>query len=497
MQIARTAEHVDSVVSAVHDVCREIGDKATRRSWHACTNALRDYGKTGKWCLTPFLFALLLAGCSLIDPHNMIGRQFEGSEFHPNEVVPSPRAATLDAEARERALDFVWTTINERYYDPKFHGTDWNAVRARYEPLALAAKDDDAFWDVLDKMTGELHDAHTRVESPRRVALREHDQSITLGFSFVPIGGKLVVDSVNRDSDAYWAGVRPGMSVETIGGVPALEEYERLKADTRFDSTERSRHARALRRLLSGGDVGSKVAFSFERADGSRLDATLSRRRISTAAAEIHRVLPSGFGYLRFTQWTIGATARALGALDALAKTPGLVIDLRGNPGGSAHAVNMMLERFFTQETELGRVITRTGKPVSLFFGAVEIIKLKRVVEGSKDAYTAPVAIIVDSQSASASELFAGTMQAAGRAKIVGQPSCGCLLGFLGYAHVPGGADLAYSEVGFVLSNGKHIEGEGVIPDVPAPITLADLRASRDRALEEAQATLAQMVAKK
>ena len=427
----------------------------------------------------------------------MIGRQLGTFELKPNEVVPSPAAATMSAEERERALDFVWTTINERYYDPTFHGVDWNAVRARYEPLALAAKDDEAFWDVLDKMTGELRDAHTRVESPRRVALRDHDQTITLGFSFVPIGDKLVVNSVNRDSDAWWAGVRPGMAVETIAGVPAKEEYERLKADTRLDSTERSRHARALRRLLSGGEPGSKVAFTFERADGTRFDTTLSRRRISTAAGEMHRVLPSGFGYLRFTQWTIPATVRALSGLDALAKTPGLVIDLRGNPGGSAHAVNMMLERFFRSRTELGRVITRTGKPVSLFFGAVEIIKLKQVVEGSRDAYTGPVVIIVDAQSASASELFSGTMQAAGRAKIVGEPSCGCLLGFLGYAHVPGGADLAYSEVGFVLSNGKRIEGEGVIPDVPVPATLADLRMSRDRALEEAQAALAQMAAKK
>jgi len=100
----------------------------------------------------------------------------------------------------------------------------------------------------------------------------------------------------------------------------------------------------------------------------------------------------------------------------------------------------------------------------------------------------------MNAQSASASELFAGTMQATGRAKVVGQASCGCLLGFLGYAHVPGGAELAYSEVGFELSNGKHIEGEGVIPDVPVPIQAADLQVNRDRALEEAQALLASEV---
>jgi carboxyl-terminal processing protease len=101
--------------------------------------------------------------------------------------------------------------------------------------------------------------------------------------------------------------------------------------------------------------------------------------------------------------------------------------------------------------------------------------------------------ILVDALSASGSELFAGTMQATGRARVVGEPSCGCLLGYLGYAHVPGGAELAYSEVGFVLPNGKRIEGEGVIPDEIVPATLRDLELSRDRPLERAQEMLKTM----
>jgi carboxyl-terminal processing protease len=152
-----------------------------------------------------------------------------------------------------------------------------------------------------------------------------------------------------------------------------------------------------------------------------------------------------------------------------------------------------MLERFFPSRTEVGRVITRSGKPITLLLGTLEIIKLKQVVEGSPDAYRGPVVILLNAGSASGSELFAGAMQSTGRAAVLGQPSCGCLLGFLGYARVPGGAELAYSEIGFVMGNGKRIEGEGVIPDHPVPITLADLRVNRDRTLEEAQALLATM----
>jgi len=422
----------------------------------------------------------------------MIGRQMGEATPVATEFVPSPPPATLGKEARTRAFDFVWSTIDEHYYDPSLNGVDWKAVRERYRPMALAAANDDDFWDVLDRMAGELKDAHTRVESPKYVALRTRDESVTLGFAFIPLDGRLVITSVNTDSDAWWAGVRSGMSLAAIGGEPALAAYERVKAVTRLDSTDRSRHARTVRKLL-GGDAGTKSSFTFERPDGSRFDATLSRKRITSRPGESHRTLPSGYGYVRFTQWTVPVTAEVLEALKALKDAPGLVIDLRGNPGGSAHAVNLVLRRFFPKRTDLANVVTRTGKPVALLMGTVEIIKLKNSVPGDADAYKGPVVILVNAGSASASELFSSTMQASGRAAVVGQPTCGCLLGFLGYARVPGGAELAYSEVGFRLPNDKRIEGEGVIPDVPVPITAADLQLNRDRALEAAQAKLATM----
>ena len=422
----------------------------------------------------------------------MIGRQMGEAAAVQTEPVPSPPPATLGPEARIRAFDFVWGTINEHYYDPKLNGVDWNAARERYRPMALAAPDDDAFWDTLDRMTGELKDAHTRVESPKSVAMRQRDESVTLGFVFTPIEDRLLVTGVNPDSDAWWAGVRSGMAVVEIEGEPAMQAYQRVKAQTRLDSTERSRHSRTLRKILTG-EPGTKSTFAFERPDGSRFQATLARKRVTSRPGESHRILPSGYGYIRFTQWTVGVTTSVLEAVKELKDTPGMVIDLRGNPGGSAHAVNLVLRRFFPHHADLGQTITRSGQPIALFFGAVEIIKLRNSIPGDADAYKGPVVVLVNSGSASASELFSSTMQATRRATIVGQPSCGCLLGFLGYARVPGGAELAYSEVGFRLPNDKRIEGEGVIPDVLVPLSARDLQISRDRTLEEAQAQLAKM----
>lgn len=439
------------------------------------------------------LVAALAAGCAAIDPHNVIGRQLGSGA--PVEVVPSPLTAPLDAPSRERAFEFVWHTINDRYYDPRLNGVDWVSVGVRYRPQALAAPDDEAFWDTLDRMAGELRDAHTRVESPRLVQQRKRLESVSLGFSFVPIDGQLVVTGVSGDSDAWWAGVRPGMILTAVADEPAMQAYRKLLEVTRQDSTERSRHQRALRRLLSGAE-GTGLAFTFERPDGTEIRAKLTRRKAATPFTATHRVLPSGFGYVRFSGWTLSALPRFDAAMKDLEKTPGLVIDLRGNPGGSMHVVNEIVERFFEKPTKIGQVLTRTGQPVSLLFGAIEIIKLDPVTRGNPRAYKGPVTVLVNAGSASASELFSGAMQAAKRATIVGEPTCGCLLGYLGYASVPGGAELAYSEVGFVAANGRRVEGEGVLPDVAVPLTLPDLRAGRDRALEEAQRVLAEAVAK-
>jgi carboxyl-terminal processing protease len=438
------------------------------------------------------VLCLALAGCAAIDPYNMMGRRFPPGGSPGASPVPQPTGNQLSAEERQRAFDFVWTTIRDRYYDANLNGVDWAAAGARFRPQALEAKDDDAFWDALDRLTGELKDAHTRVESPKRAELLRRDESVSLGFSFLPLEGKLAVSLVNPDSDAWWAGVRPGMALVQIGTEPALGAYERLKAETRNDSTERSRHMRVVRRLMTG-EPDTQASFTFERADGTRLEAAFKRRRSTTAATHIRRVLPSGYGYIRFTQWSGGVLSGVVDSVKELRKTPGIIVDVRGNPGGSLFVVNRVLESFFAKKTELGRSLTRTGKPVAFLFDTVEVIKLKQTIDGSDDAYAGPVVVLVNEGSGSGSEYFAGAMQALGRAKVVGRPTCGCLLGYLGYAAIPGGGELAYSEVGFEMANGKRIEGEGVIPDKVVPLTINDLTLNRDRALEEAQELLKTM----
>jgi carboxyl-terminal processing protease len=432
------------------------------------------------------LAALLLASCSTLDPHNIIGRR---NAAMPLEISPVP---SRDDGWRQAALDTVWNTVNERYYDPKLNGIDWKAARAKYEPLLAKANDDD-YWELLDRMTGELKDSHTRVESPKRVEEMKNQESHSLGINFTESEGKLLLISVNPDSDAYWAGARAGMVIRTIDGLGALPFYRKLVDEARDSSTPWAKTRGAVRKINAGA-VKSKVSMVFERGDGTLIDATMERRKFSVPPSMSFRKLPSGYGYVRFSGFNESLRARVLAAIEELKDTPGMILDLRGNGGGSGDMAAAIMSRFFEQDQKGAKVLTRTGKPVTVMF--IPIIKTEPVLKGAgKSAYTKPLVVLTNSGSASASEIVSGGLQDAGRALVVGERTCGCLLGYIGYADLPGGGQLAYSELGFMFGKGKRIEGEGVVPDKEVTLSAEDYRLNRDRVLEAAEALLGAKIA--
>jgi carboxyl-terminal processing protease len=277
------------------------------------------------------------------------------------------------------------------------------------------------------------------------------------------------------------------MEVAKIDDIPAEARYGQVLNAERNQSTLWAKERRAFRSLLEG-DPDTITTFELIRADGSRLFVPLTRKVVRGGPFADSRRLPSGFGYIRFSSFSMSLRGQVLDAIDEYRRLPGLIIDLRNNGGGAAWLVEDIANRLLRDKTDVGSIITRTGEPITVFGFPVE--KLKRTIGGSDSAYDRPVVILVNAGSASASELLAGGLQDIGRVKIVGQRSCGCLLGFLGYASIPGGGELAYSEIGMVSARGRRIEREGVIPDIEVPVTREDLLYGRDRALEAAEDVL-------
>ncbi len=420
-----------------------------------------------------------LSSCAVLDSHNIIGRVRVPL---PMETVPVP---SPDETWKQETLALVWNTINEKYYDPRLNGVDWNAVRTLYTPQILAAKTDDEYWEQLDHMTGELRDSHTRVHSPKQVAQLRANQVHSLGIGFTEMQGVLVVTSVHPDSDAWWAGVRNGMTIKSIDSEPALAVYHRTLEASRHTSTAWARRRGAVRKIVSG-DVGTQVSMIFSRKDGTEISAPIKRRIFHTPPELVHRILPSGFGYVRFSNFTLPLQQGIMNAIDKMKDAPGMIVDLRGNGGGSSAMAQQLAAKFLNEKQKLGRLLTRTGKPVSLFF--VDLFEMEPEFKGDKEkAYDKPLVILTNEGTASAAEIFSGALQTLKRATIIGQHSCGCLLGFLGYADLPGGGQLAYSEIGFVGAKGEKIEGQGLQPDRGITLTREDYVLNRDRVLEAAE----------
>lgn len=427
------------------------------------------------------LGAVILAGCTSLDPYGLVARHVS--------IETSASEAPLDLRTREQAFDFVWQSVHDAYLDAALRGVDWAAVRSEFRPRALAAASDEAFWRELDRMTARLADSHTRVESPQRYREIRERAGVSLGLWVEELDGALHVLRVAAGSEAWLRGVRPGARVLRIGTQPAADWWRTQWHAAREGSTTRTRIGQ-INRALNGGAAGSVQSLSLARADGSLVDVQLTRRRFVSPRSVSSLRLGDGPAYLRFSDFDERLRGRTLSALAASRDAPGLVLDLRGNNGGSIFFARALLDALLTGEHRLAHVQTRSGKPVSLLFGLIDVLPPELRVRGRDAAPQQPIAVLVDGGSASAAELVAAALQSLGRARLFGEASCGCMLGYLGYANIPGGGMLAYSEFGFRFADGRVVEGRGITPDVELAPCLADLRSGRDAALEAALAWL-------
>ena len=200
--------------------------------------------------------------------------------------------------------------------------------------------------------------------------------------------------------------------------------------------------------------------------------ARLEDRRVERAGRAV--------GLIAFNVWMTPLSRQFDEAMDRLRDTTGIVIDLRGNPGGVLTMAMGLSGHFVSEAESLGTILTRDS--------SLNLIANPRLVGAAGQPvkpFAGPVAILVDEGSYSASEIFAGGMQAIGRARIFGTQTAGGALPAV-LERLPGGDVLQYAIGDFVTATGQRIEGRGVVPDQVVAPSRDDLLAGRDPILDAA-----------
>ena len=392
-------------------------------------------------------------------------------KFKENEEIPN--------QVRAETFQLVWETVRDKYYDPSFGGKDWNAIGARYKALAADVKMSGEFHTLLGRMVAELGRSHLAVKAPHVVWAPTKSSPEALqwpeGLALCIADGRISVASVVPDSPAGKAGLRPGYILINAGPAP-FPTSEDIRKST-------MRALIAARRAVAGPAGTSadltvldehevEKAISVPRTVFFQASANLGRTII-----ENRRVHPR-IGYIRFDGWGIDLKPKLEAAMKDLWDSDGLIIDCRQNRGGMNPGVDYLSSVLFADPGILAIETPRKG----------DRREWKHTGSGAA-AYQGSVAILVDDGSGSASEVFAGALQEAGRAVILGHTSYGGVLNST-QAQLPTGGLLQYPHSDMRTAKGKSIEGIGVVPDIPVEIARADLLQGKDTVIERAVAAI-------
>jgi carboxyl-terminal processing protease len=305
---------------------------------------------------------------------------------------------------------------------------------------------------------GMLHtlDPHSVLLSPeayKEMNLSTSGQFGGLGIVISIRDQQLTVINPMPGTPAFRAGVKKYDRIMKIGGESTLN----------MGLNEAVQHLR--------GAPGTKVTV-FLRRDGpdgwqNPKPFELTREVIKVASVE-HKLLSDNIGYVRLKQFQANTAKDLDDALRDMKKNgelKGLVLDLRGNPGGLLEQAARVSDKFLTS----GPIVATVGNPGS---GEDREEKVAHA-EGTEPNY--PIALLVNGSSASASEIVAGALKNHDRAIVIGETTFGKGSVQLVFTELPDRAALKLTIAQYLTEPGDiSIQGTGVTPDIELDPMTAD-----------------------
>jgi carboxyl-terminal processing protease len=307
----------------------------------------------------------------------------------------------------------------------------------------------DAARSALKGVVQSLGDPYTVVVDPKYAAILREDMT----GSFEGIGavvrmneaGRLEIVEVFEKQPAAEAGLRRGDLILQVDDTP-IENMNVMEAVA-----------------LIRGPEGTSVRLLVQRGKGDPFSVTLVRRKIEIPSVQT-RVLERTvdgqehlIGYIRLTDFNAAVPRQFGAALRALLsyQPDGLILDLRGNPGGYLHVAVEVASQFVGE----GAIVTERRK-------GGEARTFTAIPGGLATNPDLPLAVLVNMASASASEIVAGAVQDSGRGVLVGETTFGKGSVQLAYT-LDDGSELRITTARWFTPGGREIHGQGLEPDIP------------------------------
>ncbi len=361
-------------------------------------------------------------------------------------------------------FDEAWQTLNDRFYDPNFHGINWRKMWEKYRPLASKTVTREDFHDVIRLMLGELNSSHLGIGAPRP---KDAVSTGMLGLRFDPNykGKGLKIKSVIPDGpcDKEKARVKPGEILISIDG----------------NTIEKNTN---IHQLLND-KVGEKVEIEVIGKNGKRRRLIVKPmnysqflqkeydRWVEEKRALVEKLSNGRLGYIHIQAMNVPSLERFEMELYSVAHgKDGLVIDVRNNGGG------------WTTDYLLAIL---SPKP--------HAITIPR--EGEKGypqerrplyAWTKPIIVLCNEYSYSNAEIFSHAIKTLKRGKVVGQATSGSVISTGGITLIDGSRFRVPYRGWYVITNGLNMEGNGCVPDIIVPDYPQDVEQGVDRQLERA-----------
>ncbi|GAB3557065.1 S41 family peptidase [Spirosoma fluminis] len=362
---------------------------------------------------------------------------------------PLAITAELDVDfSTEKVQVFrqAWDVQNKGFYDPEFHGADWNAVKAEYEPLASSARTPDELRRLLSLMVGELNASHSGVSGlPSAVQTTTGRIGLRFDRAEYERSGKLRITEVIALSPAALTGtIKPGDYLLAVDGAT-------VDAQTNLDQLLENKISRRVTLSVATSATAAPREVIIRPVNLATEKGLLYKQWVQQQRDYVAKASAGRLGYVHMFDMSAESLAQLYVDLDAENHArEGVVVDVRNNNGGfvNAYALDVFARKGYMTMTPRGL----PSAPARTQLG-------QRALE-------TPTILVTNQHSLSDAEDFTEGYRALKLGKVVGEPTAGWII-YTSAAQLIDGSTIRLPFIKITDNNGKNMELAPRPVDVP------------------------------